>query len=819
MKTYSFINILILIVFILLFLKYISCEESSIFKSKTMVRGVVSDNGLPLMLNQELMHGMDQIKLDMHKIAYNYSILDYIKSLTIYPVVNKFFKEDIVLNTSENQALLEKTFQFFGCATDDLIVKLEYNANIKKIEFLISQTIFDEEELKNNVIVYTINNIEESCILKIGENTYRPDELNGTYFNLKKLQKLKIDKYKKNSSNIINEYNYSFENGLWREEPGDCSISFEGEAIFDYKLITDTSTGKNSAYIESSNHFACMSNTFPISIDEKKIYYFTFDYKNLYGGKARYYYKLGNSDTIGGLGFLHTEWIDVNDNNWHTFFTSMIPSDIKKKFRSQVFDKSNNLIDEISNFNELDYDIIKNIEYIKVYFYAPSYGNTKVGNFYDNVQVSEYIFEKRIDVNIANPFDKGILLGTTTLDVIYNTISNFDITNKKMNLFSEDNYSFEKKLWAANAKDCSSYLPGDPDISVGFSNESTNGDKSLRIESKNHFACLSKTFSTTLSPGKRYKFIFDYKNLKGGEVQFYYNLLGVDKSQSYSKHMFVKTGAWTTHETIFNPKISGITKMKVFLYSPSNGVEEIINLYDNVRLTEHLPKDIDSYYLHAEQEVDETPKLKSVEYKAVNRWKNKVVLHSVKDSFLLVYPEKYSEKWKAYHVETRFITSLQTPENYFVPEIESNRQATREDIEGFIFGGLISAVGDKFISKNFDESIRNDNLDNGRFYDSWFKEPIDEDIHFQVNNYSNSWWIDIAQLCKSESQKSIKSESFCVKNLDGTYEIELIIENKILKWFYLGLLISGTTFIGCIGYLGWDFVWWRKRKKLKVESL
>ena len=214
-----------------------------------------------------------------------------------------------------------------------------------------------------------------------------------------------------------------------------------------------------------------------------------------------------------------------------------------------------------------------------------------------------------------------------------------------------------------------------------------------------------------------------------------------------------------------------------------------------------------------------------MEYKAVNRWKNKVVLHGVKDSFLLVYPEKYSEKWKVYltSVGTQNLASLRVPDDYFVPEIESNRQATREEVEGFVSGGLISAVGDKFISKNFDGSIRNDNLSNGRFYDSWFKEPIDEDIHFQVNNYSNAWWVDVEELCGSvgDSAERLHSPngtmeptelSVCVLNSDGTYEIELIIENGMLRWFYLGLLVFGVVLFGCLGYLGWD---WRRRKKKK----
>lgn len=36
------------------------------------------------------------------------------------------------------------------------------------------------------------------------------------------------------------------------------------------------------------------------------------------------------------------------------------------------------------------------------------------------------------------------------------------------------------------------------------------------------------------------------------------------------------------------------------------------------------------------------------------------------------------------------------------------------------------------------------------------------------------------------------------------YDIEFVIEFWPQRWFYVGLLISGTTLAGCLGYLGYE---------------
>ena len=68
---------------------------------------------------------------------------------------------------------------------------------------------------------------------------------------------------------------------------------------------------------------------------------------------------------------------------------------------------------------------------------------------------------------------------------------------------------------------------------------------------------------------------------------------------------------------------------------------------------------------------------------------------------------------------------------------------------------------------------------------------------------SNGWYIDVDKLCKEQQ--------LCTLNADGTYDLELVAEFTPQRWFYVGLIISGTTLAGCLGYLG--FVGWRKLRR------
>lgn len=76
-----------------------------------------------------------------------------------------------------------------------------------------------------------------------------------------------------------------------------------------------------------------------------------------------------------------------------------------------------------------------------------------------------------------------------------------------------------------------------------------------------------------------------------------------------------------------------------------------------------------------------------------------------------------------------------------------------------------------------------------------FSKPIPEDNHFIANGYSNAWYIDPQQLDTGEN-----------------FTVTLYFKPQ--SYFYIGLIISGLTFIVCVGYLFWD---WRKRTTTKSQ--
>jgi hypothetical protein len=84
-----------------------------------------------------------------------------------------------------------------------------------------------------------------------------------------------------------------------------------------------------------------------------------------------------------------------------------------------------------------------------------------------------------------------------------------------------------------------------------------------------------------------------------------------------------------------------------------------------------------------------------------------------------------------------------------------------------------------------------------------WKQPVFEDSHQLVYDYANQWTID------PEYIKANFDKSYYKENPDGSIDIELTLYFKPQSYFYLGIIISGTTLILCLGYLGYAF--YRKR--------
>jgi hypothetical protein len=94
-------------------------------------------------------------------------------------------------------------------------------------------------------------------------------------------------------------------------------------------------------------------------------------------------------------------------------------------------------------------------------------------------------------------------------------------------------------------------------------------------------------------------------------------------------------------------------------------------------------------------------------------------------------------------------------------------------------------------------------------YDKGWEISNNRTKNVLIDGYFNGWYIDPVELCGTK--ETLKEG--CTINPDGSYNIDLVIEFTPQRWFYIGLIISGTTLLGCIGYLGYDFVRTRRLKK------
>lgn len=208
-----------------------------------------------------------------------------------------------------------------------------------------------------------------------------------------------------------------------------------------------------------------------------------------------------------------------------------------------------------------------------------------------------------------------------------------------------------------------------------------------------------------------------------------------------------------------------------------------------------------------------------LEYKKINPTKYRVIIHGAKNTFPLIFNENYRPEWKLYlgdmreYGENKTTLKDNTLNFYKVFNKNENEQATKEEVINFIKRGFISTLGNlnekqnktfsyphsvrsltnvenyriDFISKNFSNTIQNNNLPNKYFYETFVSKEIISN-HLIANNFFNSWLIDVNQICQ-------KGRS-CIKNPDGSYDMEFVIEFWPQKLLNLGIVITTFTLFG-----------------------
>jgi len=151
----------------------------------------------------------------------------------------------------------------------------------------------------------------------------------------------------------------------------------------------------------------------------------------------------------------------------------------------------------------------------------------------------------------------------------------------------------------------------------------------------------------------------------------------------------------------------------------------------------------------------------------VNPIKYKVKVSNASGSFPIIFSETYNEYWKMY------IKNQKSNKSYF----DNNKN---------------KEVGDSLLSDN-------------NFFETLTKEPLPKSSHILANGYANSWLLNTDKLCSVPNN--------CIKNPDGSYDFEVVVEFWPQRLFYFGLFISGTTLLSCIGYLIFNSL--KKPKHLK----
>lgn len=191
-----------------------------------------------------------------------------------------------------------------------------------------------------------------------------------------------------------------------------------------------------------------------------------------------------------------------------------------------------------------------------------------------------------------------------------------------------------------------------------------------------------------------------------------------------------------------------------------------------------------------------------IEYKKINATKYKVLLHRIQSEIPLIFNESFHRMWKAYVIQSPSLIKTDFENkllSYKTDHANKEDQADKSIFANYFNNGWISAAGPAFVSKLRSDTIQNNNIDSGSFYDTTFIQSIPDSTHLKVNGYAQAWMINPEVICSTNP---------CRKNADETYEIELIIEFMPQKIFYWNfsfslLLLSISTTIYLLKFKPW----------------
>lgn len=285
-----------------------------------------------------------------------------------------------------------------------------------------------------------------------------------------------------------------------------------------------------------------------------------------------------------------------------------------------------------------------------------------------------------------------------------------------------------------------------------------------------------------------------------------------------------------TKEDIEDYKGEKYSQLFGFISKRTNDIGEIDLVGSNI-VIRTLSDDFFSkgtfYLVQNKENLKTNRSVAQIEFKKVNPTKYRVRIHNARETFPLVFAENYDKNWRIYSSQTLLSRiNLSDSEKYVPLKGNGDDQATKEELTDFIKRGLVTDIGDlrekirehkirkngktivsniekyqiDFISKNIDGTIQNDNLPDGKLWETWFTDSINgNESHFEDDGYSNGWLIDPQDVCKNNQG--------CIINTDGTVDFELVIEFWPQHLFYVGLGISVVVFLMCVTFILFSKNW------------
>lgn len=254
----------------------------------------------------------------------------------------------------------------------------------------------------------------------------------------------------------------------------------------------------------------------------------------------------------------------------------------------------------------------------------------------------------------------------------------------------------------------------------------------------------------------------------------------------------------------------------------------------------------------------------TIEFFKINPTKYRLRVHKAGRDFPLIFSQTYHKGWEIYIVKKTAGYPLRLGGGVLA-HLAGNRgtdtkndedRASWRELGEYALNGDISALGGEtagesragsgnaeprtsgidFISKNIRGSIQNDNLPEGRAWETWFPmkakfmcpaEVLTNDclkgpgtawevedginhgvfrwpdqLHWKVNGYANGWWIDI-DLVRRLPRLTQVDNGFYVDNGDGTIDFEIVIEFWPQRLVYGGILISVATLVLTLLYFAY----------------